>query len=54
LKALFLTTKSADCANHVQAWNSAFDKAIVHTHDPTGIRNDWQLLEYQNPVRYLN
>jgi len=51
VKALFVTTESADCENHVQAWNSAFPKAVVHKHNPTGIRNDWQIIEVAKKLR---
>ncbi len=46
MKALFLTTKTADCENHVRAWNSFSDIPAAHiTFDPQGIRNSWFLLE---------
>lgn len=45
MKALFLTTQTFDCFNHVQAWNSAFPRCEHVTFDHGGIRNDWQLVE---------
>ena len=45
MKALFLTTKTSDCANHIGAWESVFGKA-GHIHfDHEGIRNDHVLIE---------
>lgn len=52
MKALFITTETVDCANHVQAWNSMSDIPAVHiTYNPHGIRNDWQLTEKAREVR---
>jgi len=45
MKALFITTTSNDCFNHVRAWNSCFLPAIHHTFDLKAIRNDWQAVE---------
>lgn len=45
LKALFYTTTTVDCSNHVQAWNSCYPQAIHIRYDLRGICNDWQLLE---------
>lgn len=44
MKALFLTTKTHDCFNHVRAWES-FAGHVAHvTYDHMAIRNDWQLV----------
>lgn len=42
MKALFITTKSNDCDNHVQAWESVHGPAARLVFDVQGIRNDWQ------------
>lgn len=44
MKALFLTTKTADCINHVSAWESAFGIAEHVTFDHEGLRNDHLLI----------
>lgn len=44
MKALFYTTSSNECKNHVQAWNS-FGESTHLTYKAHGIRNDWQMLE---------
>jgi len=51
VKALFLTTGTADCMNHVRAWDSAYPKAEHVTFNPGGIRNDWQLVEAAERVK---
>ena len=43
--ALFLSTKTSDCLNHVSAWESAFGKAEHVTFNHEGIRNDHVLIE---------
>lgn len=45
MKALFYTTKTVDCFNHVRAWNSVYPTAHHVAFDHRGIRNDWQLLQ---------
>ena len=45
MRALFLTTKTSDCANHVNAWESAFGKPDHVTFNHEGIRNDHVLIE---------
>ena len=45
MRALFLTTKTSDCANHVNAWESAFGKSDHVTFNHEGIRNDHVLIE---------
>ena len=45
MKALFITTETSDCANHVRAWNSCFPAADHLTFNHKGIRNDWLFLE---------
>lgn len=45
MKALFWTTQTNDCLNHVRAWESAFGSAIHYAFDHNGIRNDWQAVE---------
>jgi hypothetical protein len=46
MRAMFLTTTTVDCANHVQAWNSVSSEPALHVRfDHIGpIRNDWILL----------
>jgi hypothetical protein len=45
MKALFITTKTADCINHVSAWECAFGKSEQATFNHEGIRNDHVILE---------
>lgn len=46
MKALFITTKTNECVNHVRAWNSIADIPSDHiTYDHMAIRNDAKLLE---------
>lgn len=46
MRALFYTTHTSDCANHVAAWNSFSIRPAEHlTYMHTGIRNDWRLVE---------
>ncbi len=45
MKALFYTTQTVDCANHVRAWDSCFPTAEHLTYNPHGVRNDWQMRE---------
>lgn len=43
MRALFITTDTVDCANHVQAWNSFASLPAEHlTFRLHGIRNDWR------------
>ena len=42
MKALFITTRTNDCLNHVRAWESAYGPAEHVTYDHLGLRNDWQ------------
>jgi len=43
MKALFVTTDTADCFNHVAAWDS-FNEPCRHvTYSVKGICNDWQV-----------
>ena len=51
MRALFLTTKTSDCANHVNAWESAFGKADHVTFNHEGIRNDHVLIEATRAVK---
>ena len=44
MKALFYTTDSNECKNHVQAWNS-FSESTHLTYNLHGICNDWQMVE---------
>ena len=50
MKALFLTTKTGDCENHVQAFRS-FAPAEHVTFNHMAIRNDWQLVEAAKAAR---
>ena len=50
MRALFLTTKTSDCANHVNAWESAFGKPDHVTFNHEGIRNDHVLIEATRAV----
>lgn len=45
MKALFLTTKTADCINHVSAWECAFGKPDHVAFNHEGIRNDHVILD---------
>lgn len=46
MKALFVTTETVDCANHVRAWNSfALEPAKHVTYDHDAICNGWRYLE---------
>ena len=45
MKAVFLTTKTGDCINHVSAWESVFGPAAQVTFNHEGIRNDHLLLD---------
>ena len=44
-RAMFITTDTVDCDNHVKAWESAFGRAIVWKYNIHALRNDWQALE---------
>lgn len=45
-RALFLTTKTNDCDNHVRAWN-AFSRvpAVHYAFDHRGLNSDWRTIE---------
>lgn len=45
MKALFITTQTADCENHVSAWDSLGEAAEHLTFNHHAIRNDWRFLE---------
>lgn len=46
MRALFITTQTVDCINHVQAWNSFAPVPAIHlTFDHYAIPNDWLLVE---------
>lgn len=45
MRALFFTTQTSDCGNHVRAWESAFGPAKHVAFNHRGVRNDWQLAE---------
>lgn len=45
MKALFLTTTTNDCLNHVRAWESAFGPAGHITYRHLAIRNDQPIIE---------
>ncbi len=45
MRAIFVTTDSVDCFNHVRAWNSCFPKSTHHTFNLNHIRNDHLILE---------
>jgi len=45
MKAVFLTTKTADCVNHVSAWEYVFGKSEHITFNHEGIRNDHVLID---------
>ena len=42
MKALFVTTETVDCNNHVRAWDSCFPKAQHFVFDRATINNAWQ------------
>jgi len=48
MKALFLMTETADCENHMRAWESVYgpaaDMRFLHS-GRNVVRNDWQLIE---------
>ena len=52
MKALFITTTTSDCSNHLQAWESVYGKTetFIFDHLHRGIHNHWQLLEKANEV----
>src|SRR3990172_6192963 len=45
MKALFLTTQTGDCLNHVRAWESHFGPAAHVMFNHEGLRNDHLLIE---------
>lgn len=45
IRALFITTKTTDCVNHVSAWECAFGPAEHVTFNHEGIRNDHVIIE---------
>ena len=45
MRAMFLTTETVDCANHVRAWNSLGFQAEHVIFHYKSINNDWQLIE---------
>lgn len=45
MRALFITTKTADCENHVRAWESVYGTADLFQFDHKGIRNDWMIID---------
>lgn len=52
MRALFITTLTVDCLNHVQAWNSFSEaKAEHYAFDHRGINGDWRILEVAQEVR---
>ncbi len=45
-RALFYTTETNECRNHVRAWDSIASVPAVHmAYHHRGIRNDWQLVD---------
>lgn len=50
MKALFITTNTLDCANHVQAWRS-FAPCEHLTFDHRGLRNDWRFAAAAEEIR---
>lgn len=45
-RALFYTTETNECRNHVRAWDDASGAPATHiTYRYGGIRNDWRLVE---------
>ena len=52
MKALFITTRTADCHNHVRAWNSFSNTPAEHfTFDHQALRNDHLMIEAARRVR---
>lgn len=50
MKAMFATTKTIDCVNHVNAWESVYGPSVVWTyeHNPLSagtFKNHWQVIE---------
>lgn len=45
MKALFLTTKTADCLNHVRAWEAYFGTSVHVMFNHEGIRTDHVMTE---------
>lgn len=45
MKALFYTTQTSDCANHVRAWESAYGPSVIVTYNHRGVCNDWELMQ---------
>ena len=50
MKTLFITTMTADCGNHVRAWNSWEEPASHLTYNHTGICNDGYLVEEDRKI----
>lgn len=51
MKALFITTGTPDCRNHVRAWDSLGEPCRHVTFDHQGINNDWQLVAAAEQMR---
>ncbi len=51
MRALFITTPTLDCSNHVRAWNSFEEPAEHFVFDHIGLRNDWQAVERAREVK---
>ena len=51
MKALFLTTQTADCINHVRAWETVFGEATQVKFNHEGIRNDHVLLDAARAIK---
>lgn len=45
MKAMFVTTPTVDCQNHVRAWNSFTRRAEHFVFQAEAIRNCWQIVE---------
>lgn len=52
MRALFITTRTVDCANHVRAWDSFSPIPAEHfMFDHLGIRNDWQMIDAAEKIK---
>jgi hypothetical protein len=51
MKALFVTTRTGDCSNHVQAWEAVAGPADRIMHTPNGVRNDMAILKVAKQER---
>ena len=51
MKALFVTTHTDDCLNHIRAWNLLGEPAEHYRFNYKGIRNDWKIIETAEKIQ---